>query len=129
MWPVMLGIIAGHGICMLPFAWHTHWAPSLAGFALAGVIYGPYSALSFTLMQERTPAASLTTVLAARNAVVVAASPLGAAAAGPLLDRIGAGAVLVGSGLAMLALAMAAALVVGMFRLRRGDGHSVTGEP
>ncbi|WP_347608418.1 hypothetical protein [Acrocarpospora sp. B8E8] len=59
-WPVMLGIIAGHGVCMLPFAWHTHRAPSLAGFALAGVVYGHYSALSFTLIQERTPIDSLT---------------------------------------------------------------------
>jgi predicted MFS family arabinose efflux permease len=122
-WPVVIGIIAGHGVCMLPFAWHAHWGPSLAGFALAGVVYGPYSALSFTLIQERTPIASLTTVLAARNAVVVPASPLGAAAAGPLLDRIGAGEVLVGSGAAMILLALAATLLVGLLRLRPGDGR------
>lgn len=48
LWPAMLGIIAGHGIGMLPFA-ITHTAlPSLIGFAFAGLVYGPYSALSFT---------------------------------------------------------------------------------
>ncbi|MDH6109047.1 MFS family permease [Kitasatospora sp. MAP12-15] len=72
LWPVMLGIIAGHGLALLPFALHTNAAAaSLAGFAAAGIVYGPYSALSFTLVQDRTPADSLTTVLAAAAAAVL----------------------------------------------------------
>jgi MFS family permease len=110
LWPVMLGIIAGHGVGMLTFIWQTHWVPSLVGFTLAGVIYGPYSALSFTLLQERAPAPSLTTVLAARTAVLLTASPMGAAAAGPLTNIIGARNILVGSGISMIILAVAAAL-------------------
>ena len=63
LWPAMLAIIAGHGIGMLPFAF-THTAvPSLIGFAFAGLVYGPYSALSFTVLQDRAPADSLTTAI------------------------------------------------------------------
>jgi MFS family permease len=108
LWTIMLGIIAGHGICMLPFAWQHHWGPSLAGFALAGVIYGPYSALSFTLLQERAPATSLTTVLAARSAVLLTASPVGAAAGGFLVSVTTPRDVLIGCGLAMIILALVA---------------------
>ncbi|WP_243710220.1 MFS transporter [Micromonospora sp. KC213] len=102
LWPAMLGIIAGHGVGMLPFA-ITHTAvPSLIGFVFAGLVYGPYSALSFTLIQDRAPADSLTTVLAARNAVLLTASPLGAALGGFLLDRTSAPAILVGCGALMI---------------------------
>ncbi|MFB7669540.1 MFS transporter [Kitasatospora sp. NPDC056138] len=104
LWPAMLGIIAGHGLGMLPFA-HTHTAlPSLIGFAFAGLVYGPYSALSLTLLQDRTPAESLTTVLAVRSAVLLTASPLGAALGGFLLDRTGSPVVLVGCGVLMIAI-------------------------
>jgi predicted MFS family arabinose efflux permease len=102
LWPAMLGIIAGHGVGMLPFA-ITHTAlPSLIGFAFAGLVYGPYSALSFTLIQDRAPADSLTTVLAARSAVLLTASPLGAALGGFLLDRTSAPAILVSCGALMI---------------------------
>ncbi|WP_371096949.1 MFS transporter [Streptomyces sanglieri] len=110
-WPAMLGIIAGHGIGMLPFALTDTALPSLIGFALAGLIYGPYSALSFTLIQDRAPADSLTTVLAARSAVLLTASPLGAALGGFLLDRTSAPAVLVGCG-ALMILTVPTSIVV-----------------
>nr|WP_229401679.1 MFS transporter [Micromonospora okii] len=102
LWPAMLGIIAGHGLGLLPFALTETAFPSLIGFAFAGLVYGPYSALSLTLIQERAPADSLTTVLAARSAVLLTASPLGAALGGFLLDRAGAPAVLVGCGALMI---------------------------
>ncbi|MFG3253419.1 MFS transporter [Streptomyces sp. NPDC048172] len=112
LWPVMLGIIASHGVGMLPFAL-THTAlPSLIGFACAGLVYGPYSALSFTLIQDRAPADSLTTVLAARSAVLLTASPLGAALGGFLLDRTSAPAVLVGCGVLMILTAAASVIML-----------------
>ncbi|WP_405852171.1 MFS transporter [Streptomyces sp. NBC_01369] len=111
LWPAMLGIIAGHGIGMLPFALTDTALPSLIGFAFAGLIYGPYSALSFTLIQDRAPADSLTTVLAARSAVLLTASPLGAALRGFLLDRTSAPAVLVGCG-ALMTLTVPTSIVV-----------------
>ena len=120
LWPAMLAIIAGHGIGMLPFAF-THAAlPSLLGFAFAGLVYGPYSALSFTVLQERAPADSLTTVLAARSAVLLTASPLGALLGGLLLDRTGAPAVLVSSGALMILIALTSAIALRLYAAPTG---------
>ena len=55
LWPAMLAIIAGHGIGMLPFAVAHSAVPSLIGFAFAGLVYGPYSALSFTCSRTGRP--------------------------------------------------------------------------
>ncbi|MEU8472145.1 MFS transporter [Streptomyces sp. NPDC029006] len=127
LWPAMLGIIAGHGIGMLPFALTDTAIPSLIGFAFAGLVYGPYSALSFTLIQDRAPADSLTTVLAARSAVLLTASPLGAALGGFLLDRTSAPAVLAGCG-ALMILTVPTSLVAlklcGSRRRRHQPAHA-----
>ncbi|MEU6237941.1 hypothetical protein [Kitasatospora sp. NPDC047058] len=109
LWPVLLGIVAGHGLAMLPFGFHAPAAVSLAGFALAGVVYGPYNALAFHLFQNLTPPAALTAVLAFRSAVLLAASPAGAALGGPLTTALGPPLVLAGTGLTMLATAAGAA--------------------
>jgi MFS family permease len=129
LWPAILGIIAGHGVGMLPFA-ITHTAlPSLIGFAFAGLVYGPYSALSFTLIQNRAPAESLTTVLAARNAVLLTASPLGAALGGFLIDQTSAPTILVGSGALMILLvpASAAALKLAGHQRRLSQAPELAG--
>jgi predicted MFS family arabinose efflux permease len=115
LWPAMLGIIAGHGIGMLPFALTDTVLPSLIGFAFAGLVYGPYSALFFTLIQDRAPADSLTTVLAARSAVLLTASPLGAALGGFLLDRTSAPAVLVGCGVLMILIVPTSIVVLKLY--------------
>ncbi|MFJ4844620.1 MULTISPECIES: MFS transporter [unclassified Streptomyces] len=113
--PAILGIIAGHGVGMLPFAVTRSAVPSLIGFAFAGLVYGPYSALSFTLIQDRAPAGSLTAVLAARSAVLLTASPVGAALGGLLLDRTSAPAVLVGCGALMIAVVPVSAVALRLF--------------
>jgi predicted MFS family arabinose efflux permease len=127
LWPAMLGIIAGHGVGMLPFAVTHTTLPSLIGFAFAGLVYGPYSALSFTLIQDRAPADLLTTVLAARSAVLLTASPLGAALGGFLLDRTSAPAILVGCGALMILLvptSTVALKVYGHHRRRHQPSHA-----
>ncbi|MCC9306199.1 MFS transporter [Kitasatospora sp. RB6PN24] len=119
LWPTMFAIVAGHGIALLPFtAAHTA-VPSLIGFALAGVVYGPYSALSLSLLQDRAPSGSLTTVLAARSAVLITASPLGATLGGLLLNRVAAPVLLGGCGIAMILTAALAAALHGCHALRR----------
>lgn len=122
----MLGIIAGGGLGMLPFALANTAVPSLVGFAFAGLVYGPYTALSFTLIQERAPADSLTMVLAARNAVLLTASPLGAALGGFPLDRTGAIGVLVGSGGLMILIVLAATVVLSLYGSARPRPQSLT---
>ena len=109
LWPVLLCIVAGHGLAMLPFGLHAPVAFSLVGFALGGLIYGPYSALSLNLFQDLTPAALLTTVLALRAAILLTAAPIGAALGGPLTEALGARRTLSGTGVAMIMLAACAA--------------------
>ncbi|MEV7188084.1 MFS transporter [Kitasatospora sp. NPDC093102] len=108
LWPVTLGIIAGWGLALLPFGLGVPASVSLVCFALGGVIYGPFTALSFTLFQDRTPAAWLTAVLAARSAALLTAAPVGTALGGPLTAALGPQRVLAASGFATIALALVA---------------------
>ncbi|MEU9078025.1 MFS transporter [Kitasatospora sp. NPDC048538] len=130
LWPTMIAIVAGHGVGLLPFAAAHTAVPSLIGFAAAGIVYGPYSALSLALLQDRTPSGSLTTVLAARSAVLITASPLGATLGGLLLDRVSAPVVLCGCGVAMILIAALAATFRAFhhFRPVRRTLHPCTGE-
>jgi predicted MFS family arabinose efflux permease len=111
LWPVTLGIVAGWGAALVPFGLGAPPAVTVTCFALGGVIYGPFTALSYTLFQDRTPAQWLTTVLALRGAALLTASPVGTALGGPLVAATGPRAVLAWSGAATLALAGAAALI------------------
>ncbi|AUH42751.1 MFS transporter [Streptomyces sp. CMB-StM0423] len=107
LWPVTLGIVAGWGATLLlPYGLGAGTAAAMACFALGGAVYGPYPALSFTLFQNRTPRGWLTTVLAARGAVLLTSTPVGAALGGPLVAAFGARAVLAGSGAATVGVAV-----------------------
>ena len=118
LWPVTLGIVAGWGAVLLPVGLAVPTAVSLGCFGLGGLIYGPFNALSFTLFQQRTPAALLTTVLAARSAALLTSAPVGTALGGPLTAALGPGRVLVGSALTTVLLAAGAATVAVLVRAR-----------
>ncbi|WBB59026.1 MFS transporter [Streptomyces sp. WMMC500] len=110
LWPVTLGIVAGWGATLLlPYGLGAGTAGAMACFALGGAVYGPYPALSFTLFQNRTPEGWLTTVLAARGAVLLTSTPVGAALGGPLVAAVGPRAVLAGSGAATVGVAVVGA--------------------
>lgn len=111
LWPVTLGIVAGWGLALVPFGLNVSAAVSLASFTVGGLIYGPFTALSYTLFQDRTPAAWLTTVLALRAAALLTTSPVGTALGGPLTAALGPSHVLAGSGLATVLLAVGAGAV------------------
>ncbi|MEV6682930.1 MFS transporter [Streptomyces erythrochromogenes] len=111
LWPVTLGIVAGWGLALVPFGLGASAPVTLACFTLGGLIYGPFTALSYTLFQERTPAAWLTTVLAARSAALLTAGPVGTALGGPLMALMGPRGVLAASGIATVALAAVGAAV------------------
>ncbi len=85
---VTLLVVAGWGGCLLPFAFAPA-AVTVACFALGGLIYGPFIPLSYALFQSATTPANLPTVLAARSAIVMAATPLGTAIGGPPDRRSG----------------------------------------
>jgi hypothetical protein len=67
------------------------WPPTRACFTLGGAIYGPFVALSVTLMQAKSPPQHLAAMLAARSAAL-------------LTTALGPRATLGGSGLATVAL-------------------------
>ncbi|MFB8199137.1 MFS transporter [Kitasatospora purpeofusca] len=124
---VLLGIVAAHGVALLSFAPPGPAAVSVAGFAVVGVVYGPYGALSLGLFQDLTPPPALTSVLALRSSVLMTASPAGATLGGPLTAVLGPRAVLVGAGLAMIAVAGCAAVApVLSGRLVRGKSAGPT---
>lgn len=118
LWPVTLAIVAGWGLALVPFGLGASAAVSLACFTLGGLIYGPFTALSYTLFQERTPAAWLTTVLAARSAALLTAGPVGTALGGPLTALLGPRGVLAASGVATVVLAVVGAVIRAWSRRR-----------
>ena len=103
---VILAIVLGWGACLVPFAFAPA-AVTLVCFALGGLVYGPFIPLTYALFQAITTTANLPSVLAARNAMLVFAAPLGMALGGPLVAGLGAGRTLA-SGAATVLLAAVA---------------------
>jgi MFS family permease len=105
-----LWIVAGWGACLIPFAFAPVGA-TVACFALGGLIYGPFIPFTYSSFQSATTTANLPAVLAARSALVMVSTPLGTAIGGPLVGALGASHTLAASGVATVALAIAASLV------------------
>lgn len=112
LWPVTVGIVIGWGLCLLPFGFEVPTVVTIAGFTLGGAIYGPFVALSVTLMQAKSPPQHLAAMLAARSAALLTASPLGTALGGPLTAALGPRATLGGSGLVTVALGLVACVLL-----------------
>lgn len=119
LWPVTIVIVLGWGLSLVPFGLGAPTALTVACFMLGGAIYGPFVALSVTLMQAKSPPQHLAAMLAARSAVLLTASPLGTAIGGPLTAALGARATLGGSGLATVALGGVACVLL----LARNRNH------
>lgn len=106
---VVLLIVAGWGACLVPFAF-APVAVTLACFALGGLVYGPFIPFTYALFQSATTTANLPSLLAARSAALIIATPLGTAIGGPLVAAVGARQTLTASGVATIVLAAVAAL-------------------
>ncbi|MEU8355975.1 MFS transporter [Nonomuraea sp. NPDC048882] len=119
LWPVTIGVVIGWGLCLLPFWFDVPVPVTVAGFALGGMIYGPFVALSVTLMQTKAPPQHLTAMLAARSAVLLTASPIGTALGGPLTSALGPRPTLGSSGLATVALGLVAGTLLLLSRHRK----------
>jgi len=120
LWPVTVAIVIAWGVALLPFGFDMSTAVTVACFTFGGAIYGPFVALSVTLMQAKSPPQHLAVMLAARSAALLTASPLGTALGGPLTTALGPRATLAGSGLATVVLgAVACALLLARRRIRR----------
>ena len=112
LWPVTVGIVVAWGLALLPFGFDVPTAVTVACFTLGGAIYGPFVALSVTLMQATSPPQHLAAMLAARSAALLTAAPLGTALGGPLTTALGPRATLGGSGLATVALGAVACVLL-----------------
>jgi MFS family permease len=124
LWPVTIAIVIAWGIALLPFGFDVPTVVTVACFTFGGAIYGPFVALSVTLMQAKSPPQHLAAMLAARSAVLLTASPLGTALGGPLTTALGPRATLGGSGLATVMLG-AVACVLLLVRRRTSDNVSM----
>ncbi|MFI6654740.1 MFS transporter [Streptomyces sp. NPDC050523] len=118
LWPVTVTIVIAWGLSLLPFGLGAPTAATVVCFTLGGVIYGPFVALSVTLIQAKSPPRHLSAMLAANNAVLLTASPLGTALGGPLTAALGPRATIGGSGLATVVLGTLACVLLAT---RRGD--------
>ncbi|MFJ9535675.1 MFS transporter [Streptomyces sp. NPDC101225] len=118
LWPVTVCIVIAWGLSLLPFGLGAPTGATVACFTLGGLVYGPFVALSVTLMQAKSPPRHLAAMLAANNAVLLTASPLGTALGGPLTAALGPRTTIGGSGLATVVLGVAACVLLAA---RRGD--------
>jgi predicted MFS family arabinose efflux permease len=105
-WPVAIVIVAGWGLCLVPFDFSTPIGLTVILFGIGGLIYGPYVPLTYQLMQARVAPHEQATVLATRGAIMTVAAPVGTALGGPLTAALGAGRTLAFSGLATVAAAV-----------------------
>ncbi|MFV8184244.1 MFS transporter [Streptomyces spinosirectus] len=120
LWPVTVTIVIAWGLTLLPFGLDTPTPLTVACFTLGGVIYGPFVALSMTLLQAKSPPQHLSVMLAANSAVLLTASPLGTALGGPLTATLGASTTIGASGLATVALGTCACVLLAA---RRASGQ------
>jgi predicted MFS family arabinose efflux permease len=103
-WLVVVGIIAGWGAALLPLGLTDAVGPGLVGFAVGGLIYGPFTAICTALFQRSTPPQALSRVLAARSALTIPATALGTLLGGPVVSAIGGRPTLLLSALLTIAL-------------------------
>src|ERR1700730_16367325 len=129
LWPTLIASVIGWGAAILPLGLLHLAIPAVASFGIGGLLYAPYTALSFTLFQRESPAALLSQVLAARGALTVLAAPLGAALGGPLVTYLGASTKLFASGAATILLGLIAVAVLSARRAEQGVPGSSPGAP
>ncbi|WP_329417763.1 MFS transporter (plasmid) [Streptomyces sp. NBC_00704] len=119
LWPTVLGIVAGWGLAILPFAQFGTLAAGIAGFGLGGLIYAPYGPVTITLLQQKAPIEELVSLSAFRSAILVVATPLGAVLGGPLVDALGAADTIELSGRTTVGLAVVGTALILLVRRRR----------
>lgn len=80
--------------------------PGLVGFAVGGVVYGPFIAITTALFQQSTPAPLLSRVLATRTALTTPSTALGTLIGGPIVAAIGGRNTLLASAVLTIALGL-----------------------
>jgi predicted MFS family arabinose efflux permease len=104
------------GLLMLPLAFTHHLAVAAVGFAVAGAIWGPYSAIETTALQRWTDPADHGRIFGTQRALLALASPLGAAVGALASDKFSPAAILAASAVGCALAGLAACLIPGLRR-------------
>lgn len=108
---ILLVAVIGWGAALAPLGLTRQAVPALICFAVGGLLYAPYTAMSATLFQRHSPPRALSQVLAARGALTVMAAPFGSALGGPLIAWLGAQHTLLASAIATIACGLVATVM------------------
>jgi hypothetical protein len=111
LWTVVAAIIIGWGAALLPLGLTDSVPPGLVGFAVGGLIYGPFTAICTALFQRSSPSHLLSRVLATRTALTTPSTALGTLLGGPIVGAIGGRHTLLASAVLTVALGVAVAAV------------------
>ena len=111
LWRATIGIVLAFGATMLPIGLGAPVPVSLAAFAVGGLVWAPYLSTSRALFQRRATPENLPSVLAANNALVVGAVPLGTMAGAPLVAQFGARPTMLAVAVSTMVLGVVAAAV------------------
>ncbi|WP_406286273.1 MFS transporter [Embleya sp. NBC_00896] len=106
--PTTAGIVALSGLTLLPLGLGAPTPVAMAGFALLGLMWPPFSTMSTTLFQRSATPAELPRVLAVVSAIRILAVPLGTALGGPTTTTLGPTPTLLLTSLALLLLGLTA---------------------
>ena len=117
----------------VPF-WALAATPSLAltvaAFGLTGLATGVINPLAITVLQERVPTALRGRVFGAFMATVLIAAPLGMLLTGALIEAVGLRSMLLGQGVACLAVTLSMFVNPAFRELDRpGSSRAASGEP
>jgi MFS family permease len=107
LWTVVALIIVGWGAALLPLGLTDAVVPGLVGFAVGGLIYGPFTAIGTALFQGSSPPHLLSRVLATRSALTIPSTALGTLLGGPLVAAIGGRHTLLASAALTIVLGLA----------------------
>jgi MFS family permease len=114
LWLVVVSIIVGWGAALLPLGLTDLVVPGLVGFAVGGLIYGPFTAICTTLFQRLSPRHALSRVLATRSALTIPATALGTLLGGPMVTAVGGRQTLLISALLTIAFGVSVAVFLGL---------------
>lgn len=123
LWRVVAVVIVGWGVALLPLRLWGELVPGFVGFAVGGLIYGPFISITTALFQRTSPPELLSSVLATRGALTIPATALGTLVGGPLIGVIGAQDTLLASALLTIVLGLAVAVT----QVRFGGSTSRSG--
>ena len=115
----MIAVLWGALLCPLFFLRQLPLAMLFLG--LAGASWAPYTPMETSLLQRLVPPEIRGQVFGARHSLVAAASPLGAAVGGLLLQYLSAPLVITISGVACILAGMGGLAAPSLRRLPRGS--------